>query len=170
MEQWFNFENIELSESGTIRINGVPIWKAQKSFFDISEIKGIDTIEEAILFVKANIDKIEGIIVWIEASRIEIGKFLISSGTKSHAEDKNADVLRYEGVDIEDLDFREEDIHISDDAFIDSLDICDIYIDYEKSPDLNELHLEITFDPDYFGGHRTYIGVDKYMELTMIDL
>ena len=151
MEQLIDFENIELLSSGTLRIKKIPIWKARKSFFDISNLESIDTVEAAKGFVTANINKIESIITWVEASRIEIGKFLIQLGEKERAEDWLAQAGDYK--------------KITDESFIGSLDIGDIGIDYEKNPGMDVFYLEITFDPDYFNGSRCYVGVDAKWQL-----
>ena len=154
--QLIELENIELLHGGDIRIKKIPIWKAKKSFFDIYCIKNIDTIEDALNYVKINIRKIESIITWVEESRIKIGKFLIQIGEKDRAEDWMAQVDNYD--------------EITDESFIDSLDIGDICIDYEKSSSMDEFHLEITFDPDYFNGHRSYVGVTAERQLFEFDL
>jgi hypothetical protein len=161
MRQWIDYQEVELLLEGYIRIKKIPIWKAKKSFFDIHGIDGINTPQDASDFVKMNIDKIDQIIAWVEASRVEIGKFLIQTGTKARAEDWLAD----DNDDEPDDDCNE--FCITDDNFINSLDIGDIGIDYGENPGMDEFYLEITFDPDYFQGHRIHVGVDSKRQLEL---
>ena len=132
-----DLEKVEL-KNGYIRIKRIPIWKAKKSFMDIDELENIDSREKALEFVKANLKRLEAIVEFVESSREKIGRVMIEAGVKSATRKKT----------------------LTDEAFIDSMDIGDIGIDCSEFPDMTRFLIEITFDPDWFGGHRKYIGVE----------